>query len=695
MFVSACLQVFSVIMVYSAQFIGINVGSGDRDTYLPDMDSHVCIPSDSMAVFGRLRRRANFWRESLRASEHIMSIVSDGYRLPFVRLPTPSFLENHSMSYDDRSFAAEAIKELVDNCCVGRVDRPPLVCSPLQVVHRDDGKRRLVIDLRYVNKHLHKFKFKYEGLDVAAQLLEKGSWFTVFDLKSGYHHVEIHSDSWQYLGFSWTQGEKRAYYEFRVLPFGLSTACYIFTKLLRPLVRRWRSSGLKLVLYIDDGICIADSESHAESNTAVVTQDLHQAGFILNSKKSILTPQMSGRWLGVNIDLHEGLFSIPGERVAKLRTRLERILSGSVVSARELAKVTGLVLSMMIAVGPVARLRTRAMYSMINSRVSWNRKMSISLDARDELEFWLQHIHLLNGRPFRWSPSATRVVYSDASDTGCGGYVVEFGPHVSHSSWSAGEARQSSTWRELKAVDRVLASFAERLEGHTVKWCTDNQNVARIVQAGSRKPYLQEGAMSIFERCLQHSIKLEMSWIPRSLNERADYISRIVDHDDWLINPCVFAWLNSLWGPFTVDNFADHVNAKLPIFHSKFWCPGTSAVDTFTTDWRDDMNWLVPPVVLIGRTLRHAKTCGAKGCLVVPKWHSAYFWPMICSDGVHLEGFIHAWCILQYENGLILSGRSGSSIAKAMNSESFLLALLIDFSVSCRFPVQHPAFQLP
>ena len=227
-----------------------------------------------------------------------------------------------------------------------------------------------------------------------------------------------------------------------------------------------------------------------------------------------------------------------------------------------------------------------------------------------------------------------------------------------------------------------------------MKWCTDNQNVARIVQAGSRKPSLQQGALSIFERCMQHAIKLEMSWIPRSLNEKADYISRIIDHDDWLINPCVFAWLNSLWGPFTVDNFADHVNAKLLIFHSKFWCPGTSAVDTFTTDWRDGMNWLVPPIVLIWCTLRHAKIYGARGCLVIPQWQSAYFWPMICSDGMHLEGFVHAWCTLQYKDGLILSGRSGSSIAKAMNSESFMLALLIDFSVPYRFPVQHPAFQV-
>ena len=46
---------------------------------------------------------------------------------------------------------------------------------------------------------------------------------------------------------------------FRVLPFGLSTACYVFTKLLRPPVRRWSSRGLTCIVYIDDGIYAAES----------------------------------------------------------------------------------------------------------------------------------------------------------------------------------------------------------------------------------------------------------------------------------------------------------------------------------------------------------------------------------------------------------------------------------------------------
>ena len=52
-----------------------------------------------------------------------------------------------------------------------------------------------------------------------------------FDLKSGYHHVEIFQPHQTFLGFSWEfRGETR-FYVFTVLPFGLSVAPYIFTKI--------------------------------------------------------------------------------------------------------------------------------------------------------------------------------------------------------------------------------------------------------------------------------------------------------------------------------------------------------------------------------------------------------------------------------------------------------------------------------
>ena len=90
-------------------------------------------------------------------------------------------------------------------------------------------------------------------------LFKPGEWMFSFDLKSGYHQVDIVLHHQKYLGFEW--GGK--YFVFTVLPFGLSTAPYVFTKLLRPLVRLWRGKGHKAILYLDDGICAVASEREA------------------------------------------------------------------------------------------------------------------------------------------------------------------------------------------------------------------------------------------------------------------------------------------------------------------------------------------------------------------------------------------------------------------------------------------------
>jgi hypothetical protein len=49
-------------------------------------------------------------------------------------------------------------------------------------------------------------------------------------LKSGYHHIDIHPDHQQFLGFSWNFDGVQKYYVFNVLPFGISSAGHIFTK---------------------------------------------------------------------------------------------------------------------------------------------------------------------------------------------------------------------------------------------------------------------------------------------------------------------------------------------------------------------------------------------------------------------------------------------------------------------------------
>jgi len=54
-----------------------------------------------------------------------------------------------------------------------------------------DGKKCPVVNFLYVIQFLQKHTFKYEGLELVPQMFSKGDFFFTFDLKSGYHHLDI------------------------------------------------------------------------------------------------------------------------------------------------------------------------------------------------------------------------------------------------------------------------------------------------------------------------------------------------------------------------------------------------------------------------------------------------------------------------------------------------------------------------
>ncbi|VDI42225.1 Hypothetical predicted protein [Mytilus galloprovincialis] len=209
--------------------------------------------------------------------------------------------------------------------------------------------------------------------------------------------------------------------------------------------------------------------------------------------------------------------------------------------------------------------------------------------------------------------------------------------NIAHGTWLESEVSTSSTWKELTAVKNVFLSLINFLSGKNVKWFTDNQNVVSIVSKGSTKSVLQKLALDIFSTCIKHNVNIDMVWIPSTENERADYLSRIIDSDDWAISEFVFQIVESLWGPHEVDWFASDDNFKLHVFYSRFWNVNSSGVDAFTVDWRGINGLFVPPVSLIPRVLMYMRQCKAVGTLILPYWPSASFWPMLCPFG---DGFI-------------------------------------------------------
>ncbi|XP_011405606.1 PREDICTED: uncharacterized protein LOC100639089 [Amphimedon queenslandica] len=470
--------------------------SESNDTFV-DMSARYCEASEhgveTVRVKGRLKQHLPYWRDVLNPSTYILDIIENGYRLPFVSMPPTYSASNHSSTRNNVEFVTESVSELVKNGCARLVAQNQLFC-----------------------------KFKYEDFRTALDYFEEDAYLFTFDLKSGYHHIDIHVEHQSYLGFQW----KDQFYVFTVLPFGLSTACYIFTKVLRPVVKHIRALGIRLVLYLDDGlVSVKASETHSISVSRLVEEIITKAGLVINREKSKFTPSKQAAWLGFDIDLALGEIRVSRDKLHTLKILLHSINEETLIPVRVIASIVGKIISMSLVLGDIARLRTRCLYSVILSRSSWSDHVMIMPEARDELSFRVNNIDSFNGRKVWRAPAAVPVVYSDASDTGFGSYTVAHGDDIAHGQWTPLESHKSSTWRELRAVTLTLGAFAPRLSDHRV---------------GSGKEELQAEAIAIFKLAAHYNILIEPEWLPREQNEVADYLSRIVDYDDWGLSIAAF-----------------------------------------------------------------------------------------------------------------------------------------------------------
>jgi hypothetical protein len=628
-----------------------------------------------MSVKYSLHKHLDWWKLNVKNS-YITGIIESGYKLPLLNVPKPEWLKNNRSAFDNADFVTKEIQELLNNGIVLLVKKQPTVINALTVAINADGKKRLVLDLRQVNPMLSIPSYKYKDIRVASQFFEKQCYMSIFDLKSGYHHIDIHLAYQQYLGFHWLNN----FYVFSCCPFGLAAAGLVFSKVLREMVKIWRSRGYPVVMYLDDGIIVGKTKMETDFYVQFIRRDLKNAGFVVNEAKSIWVPSKQVKWLGFLLDSQRNVFEVPAVKLDRLRKGLFNNLSHQkVCSARDIAKTIGRIISLFHAFGNLVYFMTKNGSLWISERASWSGRTELPNVVVNELQFWYKNLYKAIRQPLdKGLTRYTKIIYSDASETGCGAFVVgQPGLEMVHY-WTPLERLTSSTYRELRTVFLFLEVHGDKFQGVSVKWYTDNQGVPHIIRKGSMKTDLNLTNLKIFQLCLQYDIDLSIDWVPRELNTVADDLSKEQDWDDWAISDNISQTVQKAYGPFTADLFASNLTNKLPKFYSKFWCVGTSGVDAFAYDWGKEFAWVVPPPILISKVLSHVKRCQARCVLVVPKWCSAPFWPVLY-NGNNYRGGISV--LLEYIKPVdfFIKGLFGNSVFSSEKFASNVLILKLDF----------------
>ena len=629
-----------------------------------------------LIVKGRLRLSAAYWVQ-IGANVIIQDIVREGYKLPLISRPESVHFPNNRSALHHAHFVGQEVSELLRTGRIRQLDSPPLVVNPLTVSFCA-GKYRLILDLTYINSFIVHQKIKFDDWTLMEQFVSRGSFLFKFDIKQGYHHVDIFSEHQTYLGFSWNMEGENKYFVFTVLPFGLSSGSFIFTKIPRPLIKYWRSYGVTIGCFLDDGLGVGEEAAKVKREALFVRQSLNQAGFVITEDKSVWEPCQSLVWLGVEVDTKQGFFKIPDTRVASLFQTLQKIISAlPYTTARTLAKLCGKLISTKSVLGNIIQLKTRRLYHVIASQKGWDSRISLinPPKAVEELFFWQTYFHALNTKGMSTGYKIPLRGFSDASSTGLAGYIViNKEVKLAYRNLFPSELHESSTWRELQAIRYSISAFGSMLKDEFLLWHTDNYAASVIVTSGSNKPALQFLSEEIFSLCFQLNVTLSVKWIPRSCLTSVDFLSKQLDYDDWQTTSSFFEHINGCFGPLTIDRFADEYNSKLPRFNSKFHCVGTEGVDTFTQWWGNENNYLVPPISLVPKVLQHMDYCKARGVLVVPFWCSAAFWPQLLAGPSSFKSFVKEVLVFDDPEYCV---RQGSNLRCAICAQFFKSPILV------------------
>ena len=507
--------------------------------------------AESTATQDQLRKNLGWWK-AIGANNTVLSWLAYGVRLEFGAEPAHYTFRNHPSYEAEKEFVeAEHKQHVADGSFVEVKEEEVRVGNPLQVEVNGKGKRRLCMDMRWVNSHLAHVVFTMETLHrYVGSVVQQGDRLITSDVAKAYYKLGLHRATRLYL--CWQHNGK--WYCPTVLVFGLAPAPLIFTKVMRPVLGFTRGMGVRVTNIIDDFLW-ASRPDVAHELVWMVQLLLPRLGWSFNDK-CCFVPSTMAVYMGMIVDARRYEIRAPDQKVEaakQLNARLLRqVQNGQKVTVLELQQLAGRILSMMLALDG-ARVWTRAIYADIAQAIQhvprhWY--VYGSERTAEELLFWSHRLGVQNGLPIR-EPGSEILLFCDASDVGYGGHVEE---QIVRGALPVDVLGTSSTRRELVGLRLVALDLVRTLRGRRVTIHMDSSAAIRnLINGGGGKSDLAAEVKLWWQFCQQHNITARYEWIRRDKNTVADMASKYAAADAALqpaVEQRIREWMRANGLPF-------------------------------------------------------------------------------------------------------------------------------------------------
>ena len=373
-------------------------------------------------VGGRLSLFIEQWRD-WGVHPHILSIVHQGYRIIFKDRRPPL----HGVRFTPlKGLYRQVLVEEVQKLLLKRAIEPVPTLEQGQgfystyfLVPKKSGELRPILNLKPFNRFVLVPKFKMETLQNIIMSVNQGEWLASIDLKDAYLHVPIHPSHYQWLRFA--IGD--VHYQWRVLPFGLSTSPLIFTKVLAPVLAQLRLKGIHVHPYLDDLLFRAQSPQLLQWSIKEALSLLQKAGYVINVQKSDLNPTQDLVFIGGRFRTDMGMVFLPGDRVQSLIRLVKCFTAGRLFPFYMWLRLLGVMVSTLQVVKD-ARLFMRPVQAYVlqfwSHPLNLHRKVVVPVKLVQHLQWWKDPGNLTLGQSLCPQPFA-HVLTTDASGDGWGG----------------------------------------------------------------------------------------------------------------------------------------------------------------------------------------------------------------------------------------------------------------------------------